>query len=154
LAGASTIASAASVVTHDDINNPVVDQSGTGFGTRLTLLSVANNGTESGAVTGTGGAGDVITPQATNQSATHSVAELLGIGITKDNFKLILNIAENGSGDQITLHNFVLTFTDKDGNPLKTAANQDIIAQYTAPAGGKLFDQQGNGQGASGHLFS
>jgi hypothetical protein len=126
--------------------NTQVDENGTGFGNRLTILSVQANESEFGSILWDG-SNDVDSGNATAQSATRTVTELLTAGITQDNFVVIFNINEGGdSAPVLTLQDFSLVFTSKAGVEL-------FRETYNAGAGLPL-DQAGNGNGASGWRFN
>jgi len=122
-----------------------VDQSGTGFGTRLTILSLHNDGSESGAVT----TGDAISGNATSQSNAPTVTELAAVGITAatPTFALIFNINQTGANPSLVLDDFTLDFRNGAGGLL-------FQAMYTAPAAGLPLTMVDNGNGSAGWLFN
>lgn len=129
--------------------NTQVNESGTGFGNRLTVLSVqqkGNNTTESGSILWNGAA-DVDAGDATNQSETQTVADLLAEGINENTLTVIFNINEGGEpAPVLTLHDFSLVF-------LNAAGAEQFRETYSAPVGGLDLDQAGSGNGASGWRF-
>jgi len=112
---------------------------GTGYGTRLTILSLQNNGSETGATTFTDPTG---TGNSTNQDSALTVAQLQGLGITGiGNFGLIYNLNQTGSGADPTLASLVVTFYNANGT---VNTSFTLSGTFTAP----VFD---NGVGGSGY---
>jgi PEP-CTERM motif len=122
-----------------------VDQNGTGFGNVLTILSVQATSSEFGSVLWDGGS-DVESDDATNQSQTRTVAQLLAAGIDETNLTLIFNVNEGGDTDPVlTLHDFHVVFQDASGAEL---------FRETFDAGGGLdLASAGMGNGVSGWQF-
>jgi hypothetical protein len=118
------------------------DQMGTGFGNVLNVLSLQSRPSESGSVLRQGGV-DVLTGDATNQSATRSVAELLAAGVDASNLGVVFNINEPGSSPQVTLQQFQLVFTDNTGNTLFTQ-------NWTGPL---TLEPANQGTGGAGYVF-
>jgi len=130
--------------------------SGQGFGTILTLLTLHNNGSEYGSVAWNGSS-DVLTQDATNTSATRTIAELNAIGIFgTSNFALMFNSNQTGVDTSIGVNSFTVTFFDSAGNTLKNGAN-DITALFTpGPPNADtshLEPISPNGQGSAGQVF-
>jgi hypothetical protein len=128
--------------------NSTVDQSGTGFGTILNVLSVsqtANGTTEFGKVSWDG-ANVVETGEATAQSESPSVAQMLAAGIDGNDakFALIFNINEPGNATGLKLNDFTLDFYAKNGA---------LLFSVKFDAGPLDLVQVGSGQGAAGYLF-
>lgn len=145
LLGVVSPAGAAIIFTNTQVN-----ESGTGFGSRLTVLAVqqqGNNSTEFGSILWNGAA-DVDTDDSTNQSETQTVADLLAEGINENTLTVIFNINEGGDAAPVlTLHDFALIF--------QNAAGAELFREtYTAPVGGLDLDQAGSGNGASGWKFN
>jgi hypothetical protein len=149
---------AASVIVY---TNSTFDDSGTGFGTVLSLLSLQDVGggqpdtKESGSVLrNAAGTADVLSGEAQPgpQNSTRTVAELTAHGINATNLALSLNIVETpppaGGLGSLVVHDFVARFYT---NPADLT--QFFDATYTAPAGGQLLMVAGNGQGLAGQLF-
>ena len=119
-----------------------VQLSGTGFGTRLTVLSVQNTPNETGSTTFANPTG---TGDSTNQDALRSIAELQAIGITgTSNLAFLYNLNETGSNPTATLQSFSITFYDAAGA---------VVANFNLPAPflSTTLDQ---GNGATGYLLT
>jgi hypothetical protein len=115
-----------------------VGLSGTGFGTRLTILSLQNTGTETGATTPTAPLG---TGNSTNQDSALTIAQLLGLGITGINdFGLVYNLNQTGNSPDPTLNTLVVTFYNLANT---AAATFTLTSSFTAP----VFDQGNGGAG-------
>ncbi len=129
--------------------NTQVNEGGTGFGNRLTVLSVqqkGNNTTEFGSVLWDGNADD-LTDDATSQSLTQTVAAMLAEGINENTLTVIFNINEGGDSTPVlTLFDFALIFQNEDGVEL-------FRETYDAPEAGLGLDLAGSGNGASGWKF-
>ena len=151
LAVALSLTAGASAATLEFDNRLV--ETGTGIGSVAQLLVLQQQGnatTEQGSVTFNGTA-DVLTGDAKPQSQTLSVADLASLGITRDNFGVILNINEEGNGDLLTVNNFSLVFQNAAGVQLFTAPftgslNLDSVASSGTGTSGHLFTVEGNGQ--------
>ena len=125
--------------------NTPIDENGTGFGNRLTILSLQVKPTEFGTVLWDGSA-DVITDGATNQSQTRTVAEMLSAGIDEANLVVVFNINEGGSPPPVlTLHDFDLVFQD--------AAGAELFRETFDAGAGLPLGTAGTGNGASGWRF-
>lgn len=125
-----------------------IDLQGTGFGTTLTSLILHDNDSEFGSVLWNGAA-DVLTDDATNQSATRTATELATAGVNATNFSVIFNVAEaKGQGTDVTLFDFAVRFQDSTGASLFA----DLV--YDAPVGGIVLDQVAGGVGGAGWLFN
>lgn len=99
----------AGAITFDD----TVALTGQGYGTRLTILSLHNNGSETGATTFANPTG---TGDSTNQDGVISMAQLQGLGITGiEDFGLIYNLNQEGNSPDPTLATLVLTFYNSNG---------------------------------------
>jgi len=119
-----------------------IDLTGTGFGTRLTVLSLQNNGTETGATTFVAPLG---TGDSTNQDSLLSIAALQGIGVrSASEVQLIYNLNQQGNADgQIAnLTAATATFYDSAGGIVATAS---LTSTFTAAP----FNQ---GNGGSGYI--
>jgi len=120
--------------------DPLTGLKGTGFGTRLTILSLQNNPSETGSTSHTNvfGTGD-----STNQDHAIAMSELSALGITGiNNFGLIYNLNQTGQNDPINLQSLVVTFYNAGGG---------IVAQFTltpTPFTAPPFD---SGNGGSGY---
>jgi len=125
--------------------NTQVDEQGTGFGNVLTVLGLQATPSEFGSVLWNG-AVDVLTDDATNQSETQTVADLVLAGIDESNLTLIFNINEGGDSDPVlTLHDFDVVFQDSSGA---------VLFRETFDSGAGLpLAQPGSGNGASGWRF-
>jgi hypothetical protein len=127
-----------------------VSESGTGFGSVLTLLTVQESPSEYGSILWDGIA-NVLSGDAKQSSQTHAVDlpsadDLVGNGITPLNFGIVFNIAEPGNDPGIVLNDYELVFMDGAGNELFTES-------YLAPPGGLPLAAQGQGIGNSGWVF-
>ena len=120
----------------------VVHLSGTGFGTRLTVLSVQATPNETGSTTFVAPTG---TGDSTNQDALRSIAELQAIGITgTSNLAFLYNLNETGSNPDATLSSYTITFYNAAGG---------VVANFVLPAPflSTTLDQ---GNGATGYLVT
>lgn len=119
--------------------DPLVGIQGTGFGTRLTILSLQATPTESGATTFANPLG---TGDSTNQDHALTMLELQGLGITGiGNFGLVYNLNQTGNSPDPSLTSLVVTFYDPGGF---TVAQFTLNSTFTAPP----FD---SGNGGSGY---
>lgn len=119
--------------------DPGVGLQGTGFGTRLTILSLQATPSETGATTFTNPQG---TGDSTNQDSVLTIAQLQAIGITGiGDFGLIYNLNQTGNSPDPTLASLVVTFYNADGTVNTTFT---LTAPFTAPP----FD---GGNGGSGY---
>jgi PEP-CTERM motif len=115
---------------------------GTGFGTRLTVLSLQANGSESGATTFANPTG---TGDSTNQDALRSIAELQAIGITgTSNIAFMYNLNQTGSNPDANLLTFNITFYNGAGG---------VVANFVLPAP-FLSSPLEQGNGVSGWLVT
>jgi hypothetical protein len=134
----SVMSAQAGTITYSTGN--AIDLSGTGFGTRLTVLSLQANGTESGATTFDNPTG---TGDSTNQDGLLSFAQLQSIGITSaSEIQLIYNLNETGSSPGTSLTSNVATFYNSTGGVVATAT---LSNTFTA----EPFNQ---GNGGSGYI--
>lgn len=116
--------------------------SGTGFGTRLTVLSLQATPNESGATTFANPTG---TGDSTNQDALRSILELEAIGITgTSDLAFLYNLNETGSNPDANLQSLTITFYDGTGN---------VVANFVLPAP-FLSTTLEQGNGASGFLLT
>jgi hypothetical protein len=120
-----------------------LEQSGTGFGSVLTVLALQARPEESGAVVRENGE-DVLLGDATNQSQTRSVAEFLTAGLDPANLGVVFNINDPGSSPVVTLNQFEVLFYDANDTLLFTQ-------EYSGPP--LELEPVGQGQGGSGYLF-
>jgi hypothetical protein len=119
--------------------DPLVGLKGTGFGTRLTILSLQATPNESGATTFANPLG---TGDSTNQDHALAISELQALGITGiSNFGLIYNLNQTGNSPDPSLTQLIVTFYNSNGT---TAATFTLSATFTAPP----FD---SGNGGSGY---
>ena len=119
-----------------------VTLSGTGFGTRLTILSLQATPNETGATTFANPTG---TGDSTNQDALRSITELQAIGITgTSNLAFLYNLNETGSNPGATLQSFSITFYNAAGTAI---ANFNLPAPFVSTT----LDQ---GNGATGFLLT
>ena len=119
--------------------NAGVGLQGTGFGTRLTILSLQATPNETGATTFANPEG---TGDSTNQDSVLTIAQLQDIGISGiGDFGLIYNLNQTGSSADPTLASLVVTFYNANGTVNTTFT---LTAPFTAPP----FD---NGNGGSGY---
>ncbi|HEV2827366.1 MAG TPA: PEP-CTERM sorting domain-containing protein [Pyrinomonadaceae bacterium] len=122
------------------------DQSGTGFGTVINILTLQvgkDQESETGSVTPDG-----ITGDAKQTSACVTVQELLDAGINQDNIAFVFNLNQQGTPDDMTLHldSWRVNFYDSAGNVLFFAdIDAESVDDYTVI-------EQGTGQ--SGYLFT
>jgi hypothetical protein len=115
-----------------------VGLSGTGFGTRLTILSLQANGSETGATTPAAPTG---TGDSTNQDSVLTIAQLQGLGITGiGDFGLIYNLNQTGNSADPTLNPLSVTFYDSANNGVATFT---LVGSFTAP----VFEQGNGGAG-------
>ena len=123
--------------------NSSIGLKGTGFGTRLTVLSLqqqGNNTSETGATTFLNPTG---TGDSTNQDGAVTISQLQGLGITGPNgIGLIYNLNQTGSSADPTLASLTLTFYNSNGTVNTTMT---LTAPFTAPP----FD---NGNGGAGYV--
>lgn len=97
--------------------------SGTGFGTRLTVLSLQATPNETGATTFDDPTG---TGDSTNQDALRSILELEAIGVTgTNNLSFLYNQNETGSNPDAILNSLTITFYDGAGA---------VVANFVLPA--------------------
>jgi PEP-CTERM motif-containing protein len=116
--------------------------SGTGFGTRLTVLSLQATPNEQGSTTFANPTG---TGDSTNQDALRSILELKAIGITgTSDLAFIYNQNETGSNPEATLQSLTITFYDGTGN---------VVANFVLPAP-FLSTPLEQGNGVSGFLLT
>lgn len=146
--GFAAVAAEAGTIT---FTNTQVDESGTGFGSVLNLLSVQNNTSEYGEVTLDSNGNEVDTVGNTkNSSAIRSVSEVVG-GSSNTDIGLVYNInQEGGEGATFTiLHNFSLLLYSGTG------AGTTLVETITwvAPVGGLELDIDQQGTGGAGWLF-
>jgi hypothetical protein len=119
--------------------DPLTGLKGTGFGTRVTILSLQATPSESGATTFANPQG---TGDSTNQDAAITMSKLTELGITGiENFGLIYNLNQTGQNDLVDLNSLVVTFYNATGG---TVAQFTLTATFTAPP----FD---SGNGGSGY---
>jgi hypothetical protein len=134
--GLSSTTLRAGTITFD----PLTGLKGTGFGTRITILSLQATGSESGATTFANPLG---TGDSTNQDHAITMAELSALGITGiGNFGLIYNLNQTGQDDLVDLDSLVVTFYNAGGG---------VVAQFTltpTPFTAPPFD---SGNGGSGY---
>lgn len=115
-----------------------VGLTGTGFGTRLTILSLQANGSETGATTPAAPAG---TGDSTNQDSVLTIAQLQGLGITGiSDFGLIYNLNQTGNSADSTLNPFSVTFYNSANAGVATFT---LVGPFTAP----VFAQGNGGSG-------
>ena len=130
-----------------------VDLSGTGFGTRLTILSLQQQSgttTESGATTFANPTG---TGDSTNQDSLLSVSQLNGLGINSaGNFGLVYNLNETGAnpGSNLIGMSYQLTFYSQTGTVIATATIEPSLLDGNGEFVRSPFS---NGNGGSGYLF-
>jgi hypothetical protein len=127
-----------------------VDESGTGFGSVLNLLSVQNDDSEYGEVTLDSSGNEVDTVGNTkNTSTIRSVSEVQS-GSNTD-IGLIYNINQQGAAGQTytVLHDFTLLLYS--GTGAGTTLVDSIT--WTAPDGGLQLDIDQQGTGGAGWLF-
>jgi hypothetical protein len=118
-------------------------QFGTGFGDVLEVLALHATPQEAGSVLWQG-AFDVLTGNATNQSRTQSVADLLAAGADPAHLGMVFNIAEPGAGEDVTLQQFSVVFESPSGSQLFTL-------DWTGPL---TLAAVNNGNGGAGYLFN
>jgi len=127
-----------------------VDESGTGFGSVLNLLSIQNDDSEYGEVTLDGSGNEVDTVGNTKNSSTiRSVSEILVGGNT--DIGLVYNINQQGAEGQTftVLHDFTLLLYSGVG----AATTLVDSITWTAPVGGLELDIDQQGTGGAGWLF-
>jgi hypothetical protein len=126
---------------------------GTGFGSIDNVLTVHNNGTESGGVSWSGSK-DVLSGDATNQSQTLTAAYLTSAtgtniswsSVTGANFEVIFQVDQSGKST-LDLHKFQLDFFTNKG----AAAIASVVYTNSTPSSTGLG---GNGVGTSGYVFN
>jgi len=136
----SVMSAQAGTITYSTTNT--LDLRGTGFGTRLTILSLQATPTESGATTfiAPNGTGD-----STSQDSLLSIAQLQGIGIASaSEIQLVYNLNETGSSPGTTLTENTLTFYSSTGAVVASATLRN-------PFSAEPFNQ---GNGGSGYFAS
>ncbi len=128
-----------------------VDASGTGFGAIFNVLTVQNDDTEWGSVLLDGSGLDVLGGNATASSMTRTADELLGSGIDRFNFGLVLNINESVGPPprEITLNDFTVRFYTDPNN-----FGSFFDATYVAPVSGVVLPAVAPGTGTAGWLFN
>ncbi len=131
----------------------VADLSGTGFGNRVTILTLSGQGnasSEFGSV-GFNGTKVVELNGATEQSDAPTVAQLQTVGIVAPTttFDLVFNINEPGSSRDLVLNDFSINFLGSDGNPLAGITS----AVFDAGDDGLSFIGTDSGNGNTGFLF-
>lgn len=147
LVGAASVAAQAGTIT---FTNTQVDESGTGFGSVLNLLTVQATGggtTEYGEVTWNGSSDVDNVGDTQNTSETRSVADVFGATGNTD-VGIIFNINQQGAEGEtdLILHDFDLLVFSAAGALLDTI-------HYTAPLGGLNLDIDQQGTGGAGWLF-
>ncbi len=93
------------------------DDTGTGFGNVLNVLSLQNTPSEWGSVLRAGGV-DVLAGDATNQSSTRTVAEMAAANVFASNLGVVFNINDPGVSPSVTLQTFTMRFYDSSDNVL------------------------------------
>jgi hypothetical protein len=144
-------------VLADLIYDVQVDDLGQGFGTRPTILTFQNDGTEQGCVKWDGSNNaygspcpEGITAGSTieGKSTTLTIAELAAVDIGIDSageLGIIFNPAEpGGATNAITLDELVLTFYNSSGT---------VLASYVWNQGPMTFCCDNNGTGGAGQVF-
>lgn len=130
--------------------NSFVDQTGTGFGNVINVLSLQNDPSEFGSILLDSGGNDVEAGNATNQSQTRTVQELTDEGVNSSNFGIVLNINEAGPTPRdLTLNDFSFRFYTDTSD-----LTQFFDLTFDAPAGGLTLLEIDSGNGKSGWLFS
>ena len=126
-----------------------VEDQGTGFGAVAPLLSLQNNGSESGAVSWAIPGVEQRTGNATNQSDTQTAATVAAAGGTAtDGFYFVLQVNQTGLNSPVDLNSITLTFTSSLGIPLFSATFTDN------PGNTDIWDSlTGVGVGSAGYLF-
>lgn len=115
-----------------------VGLTGTGFGTRLTILSLHATPNETGATTPAAPTG---TGDSTNQDSVLTIAQLQSLGISGiSDFGLIYNLNQTGSSPDPTLTQLIVTFYSSD---LSAAATFTLTSPFTAG----VFEQGNGGAG-------
>jgi MYXO-CTERM domain-containing protein len=144
LAAAAAAAQAGTIT----FTNTQVDESGTGFGSVLNLLTVQATGggtTEYGEVTWNGSSDVDNVGDTQNTSETRSVADIFGATGNTD-IGIIFNINQQGSDTSLILNDFQLLVFSAAGVLL------DSI-NFDAGAGGLHLDIDQQGTGGAGWLF-
>ena len=119
-----------------------VHLSGTGFGTRLTVLSLQATPNETGATTFADPTG---TGDSTNQDALRSILELKAIGVNgTSDLAFLYNQNETGSNPDATLQSLTITFYNGAGG---------VVASFVLPAP-FLSTPLEQGNGVSGFLLT
>jgi hypothetical protein len=147
LVGLAAVSAQAGTITFEGVQ---VDESGTGFGSVLNLLTVQATGggiTEYGEVTWNGSSDVDNVGDTQNTSETRSVADIFGATGNTD-VGLIFNINQQGAENELNviLHDFDLLVFSAAGALLDTI-------HYTAPIGGLDLDIDQQGTGGAGWLF-
>jgi hypothetical protein len=126
---------------------------GTGFGSIDNVLTLQNDGSESGGVAWNG-ASDTLSGNAKNTSQTLTAAYLTSAGgtnitwnaVTGSDFKVIFQVNQSGN-TTLDLHTFQLDFFKSDG----TTALASVVYTNSTPSSTGLG---GSGVGSSGYVFN
>lgn len=163
MAGVAAVAAASAAASGALVryNGATTNDSGTGFGNVLNVLTLHDDRpgadhmaagsvvwTGSADVFGTVGGGLDTRPQ---QSLTRTVSELTAIGVAGSNLGVVLNLNQTGASPQVDLGDFFVRFQDPGGATLFDARFDDLDP-LNAPTTA-LAPVAGNGTGAAGHLF-
>jgi hypothetical protein len=142
--GSSITAKADGVLTNQGPN----DQSGTGFGAVINILTLqlTGEGGEGLSEAGSVGHNDVLSGDAKQTSQCVTVEQLLDEGINQDNIAFVFNLNQSNTDPTMDLDDFTVHFYDAEGNILFSASTgADSEIQYTVI-------EQGTGQ--SGYLMT
>jgi hypothetical protein len=142
LVGFAAVAAEAGTIT---FTNTQVDESGTGFGSVLNLLTVQNDGSEYGEVTWNGSEDVENVGNTKNTSQTRTVTEIFGATGNTD-IGIIFNINQQGSDTSLFLHDFDLLVFNAAGGLIDTIS-------FLAPGGELHLDIDQQGTGGAGWLF-
>lgn len=122
---------------------------GTGFGTVLTLLTLHNTTSPEIGSVSWNGTTTVTSGDATNQSQTYTVQQLINAGVTANTFGVVYNVNETGpTPNPTTLNAFSLNVYNSAG---VLQGSITLSAQALAQNPYQMFEQ---GVGGSGYLFT
>ena len=122
---------------------------GTGFGTVLTLLTLHNTTSPEIGSVSWNGTTTVTTGDATNQSQTYTIQQLINAGVTANTFGVVYNVNETGpTPNPTTLNGFSLDVYNSAG---VLQGSISLSAQALAQNPYQMFEQ---GVGGSGYLFT
>ena len=140
------------------LSGPIGD-GGTGFGSIVTILSLHNNGSETGGAAWNGSA-DVATGATPTDvdlgaphSQTYSFSQLASLGFSSSNMRFVYNVNEagNASGVNTVLTTMTIKVYSDAGN---AGVPVELYSSTTCVGCGNNFPAYEQGQGNSGYLFT